>query len=45
MASDAAAVAQSGLTALAGITIQKAMLAFAPNFRWLILAFHVIVKL
>jgi hypothetical protein len=44
MASDAAAVAQSGLAAFAGVAIQKAMLAFAPDFRRLILAFHVIIK-
>jgi hypothetical protein len=42
-ASDTAAVAQSGAAALAGITVQKAVLAFAPDFRRLILAFHFIL--
>jgi len=37
------AVAQSGAAAFGGIAVQKAMLAFAPDFRRLILAFHVII--
>ena len=36
----AAAVGQRGLAALAGIAIEKSMLAFATDFRRLILAFH-----
>jgi hypothetical protein len=44
MASDAAAVAQRGAAAFAGITIQKAMLALAPDFRRLILTFHFIIR-
>jgi hypothetical protein len=43
MASDAAAAAQSGAAAFGGIAVQEAMLAFAPDFRRLILAFHVII--
>jgi hypothetical protein len=41
LASDAAAIGQSGFAALGGVTIQKTVLPFAANFRWLILAFHV----
>jgi hypothetical protein len=44
MASHPAAIAQSGPAALAGITVQKAMLALAPDFRRLILAFHFILR-
>ena len=36
----AAAVGQRGLAALAGIAIKKPVLAFAADFRRLILAFH-----
>jgi hypothetical protein len=36
----AAAVGQRGLAALAGITVQKPVLAFAADLRRLILAFH-----
>jgi hypothetical protein len=43
MASGAAAIAQSGAAALGGIALQKAMLAFAPYFRRLILTFHFII--
>jgi hypothetical protein len=42
MASGAAAAAEGGAAAFAGIAAQEAMLAFAPDFRRLILAFHVI---
>jgi hypothetical protein len=45
MTSDATAIAQGGATALGGVPIQEAMLAFAPDFGWLILAFHVIIKI
>jgi len=44
VASDAAAIAQRGAAAFAGITIQEAMLPFAPDFRRLILAFHFIIR-
>jgi hypothetical protein len=44
MASDPAAIAQSGLAAFAGITIEKSVLAFAPDFRRLILAFHFFLR-
>ena len=36
----AAAVGQRGLAALAGIAVEKSVLAFATDFRRLILAFH-----
>jgi hypothetical protein len=36
----AAAVGQRGLTALARVTVEKPVLAFAADFRRLILAFH-----
>ena len=36
----AAAVGQRGLAALAGIAVEKSVLAFAADFRRLILAFH-----
>jgi hypothetical protein len=36
----ATAIGQRGLAALGGITVQKPVLAFATNFRRLILAFH-----
>jgi hypothetical protein len=39
-APDAAAVAQNGAPALRRVPAQKAVLTFAANFRWLILAFH-----
>jgi hypothetical protein len=45
MAAGAAATAQSGFAILGGIALQKAMLAFAPDFRWLILAFHFIISI
>jgi hypothetical protein len=35
---------QSGAAAFAGIAIQEAMLAFAPDFRRLILTFHFIIR-
>ena len=37
------AVGQNGLAALAGITVQKSVLAFAADFRRLILALHKII--
>jgi hypothetical protein len=40
MAADAAAIAQSGASALAGIAIEESMLALAPDFRRLVLTFH-----
>jgi hypothetical protein len=43
MAPGAAAAAQSGTASFGGIAVQKAMLAFASDFRRLILAFHVII--
>jgi hypothetical protein len=43
MASDAAAIAKGGAAAFGGIAVQEAMLAFAPDFRWLILTFHFII--
>ena len=42
-AADPAAIGQNGAPALLGVAIQKAVLAFAPDFRRLILAFHVFV--
>lgn len=36
----AAAVGQRGLAALGRVAVQKAVLAFATDFRWLVLAFH-----
>jgi len=36
----AAAIAQNGAPALARISVQKPVLTLAPDFRWLILAFH-----
>jgi hypothetical protein len=35
-----AAISQNGLAALAGITVQEAMLAFPSHFRRLILSLH-----
>jgi len=35
-----AAIAQRGAAALGGFAGKKSVLAFAPDFRWLILAFH-----
>ncbi len=40
-AADPAAIGQGRLAALGGIAVEKAMLAFAPHFRRLILSFHV----
>jgi hypothetical protein len=45
LASDAAAIAEDGLAAFARIAAQKPVLAFPPDFRWLILSFHKLVKL
>jgi hypothetical protein len=45
MASHTAAVTKGGAAALGGIAIQEAMLAFAPDFRRLILTFHFIIKI
>jgi hypothetical protein len=36
----AAAVGERGLAALARIAVEKSVLPFAADFRWLILAFH-----
>jgi hypothetical protein len=44
MASDTATIGQGGAAAFGGIAIQKAMLAFTPDFRRLILTFHFIIK-
>ena len=44
MASGAAAITERGAAALGGIALQEAMLAFAPDFRRLILAFHFIIR-
>jgi hypothetical protein len=44
MASGAAAIGQSGFAAFGGIALQKAMLAFAPDFRRLVLTFHFIIS-
>jgi hypothetical protein len=41
----AAAVAENGLATLARIAAQKPVLAFPPDFRWLILSFHKLLKL
>jgi len=43
-AAHAAAVAERGAPALAGIAVQEPVLALAPDFRRLILTFHVLVK-
>jgi len=40
-----AAVAENALAALARIAVQKSVLAFPPDFRWLILSFHKLLKL
>jgi hypothetical protein len=40
-----AAVAKNGLAALARIAAQKPVLPFSPDFRWLILSFHKLIKL
>jgi hypothetical protein len=40
-----AAVAENGLAALARIAAQKPVLAFPPDFRWLILSFHKLLKI
>jgi hypothetical protein len=45
MASDTAAIAQRGFAAFGGVSIQETMLAFAPDFRRLILTFHFIIKI
>jgi hypothetical protein len=45
MAANAAAISQRGFAAFGGIAIQEAMLAFAPDFRRLILTFHFIIKI
>jgi hypothetical protein len=45
MTAGPAAIAQSSPAVLGGIALQKAMLAFAPDFRWLILAFHFIISI
>lgn len=44
LAAHPAAVAQRGLAALGGVTIQETVLTFAPDFRWLILSFHVCLR-
>ena len=45
LAAHPAAVAQRGLAALRGVTIQETVLTFAPDFRWLILSFHAVFDL
>jgi hypothetical protein len=45
MASDTAAIAQRGFAAFGSVAVQEAMLAFAPDFRRLILTFHFIIRL
>ena len=40
LAPDAAAIAQNGAAALRRVAAQEAVLTFAANLRWLILAFH-----
>jgi len=40
LAPDTAAIAQNGAPALRRVPAQEAVLTFAANFRWLILAFH-----
>jgi hypothetical protein len=45
MAADTPPIAQRGAAAFGGIAIQEAMLALAPDFRWLILTFHFIIKI
>jgi hypothetical protein len=45
MSADPAAITQGSPAVLGGMTLQKAMLAFAPDFRWLILAFHFIISI
>jgi hypothetical protein len=42
-ATDAAAVGQRGLAALARIAGEKPVLPFAAHFLWLILAFHKLI--
>jgi len=44
-AANPAAVAEDGLAAPARIAAQKPVLPFSPDFRWLILSFHKLVKL
>jgi hypothetical protein len=44
-AAHAAAIGQRGLAALARITVKKSVLPFAADFRWLILAFHKLIRL
>jgi hypothetical protein len=44
VASNAAAIRQSGAPAFAGVAIQETMLAFAPDFRRLILTFHFFIR-
>jgi len=45
MTADPAAITQRSLAAFGGIAIQEAVLAFAPDFRRLILTFHFIIKI
>jgi hypothetical protein len=44
-ASHAAAIGQRGFAALARIAVKKSVLPFAADFRWLILAFHKLIRL
>jgi hypothetical protein len=44
MASGPAAIGQGGFAAFGGIALQEAMLAFAPDFRRLVLTFHFIIS-
>jgi hypothetical protein len=45
LASGTATVAKDGAPALLGVAIQKPMLPFAADFRWLILPFHFLLSL
>jgi hypothetical protein len=40
-----AAIAENSLAALARIAAEKTVLAFSPDFGWLILSFHKLLKL
>src|SRR5687767_789103 len=44
-AADAPPVAQNGAAALLGFAIEKPVLPFAADFRWLILPFHVLIPI
>jgi len=42
LAASTAAIAQNGAATLFGLAIEKTVLPFAADFRWLILPFHVL---